>query len=320
MRGENGLSSRFRCPIPHEDLQASIHPKTEARLQLNDVQWSVGGVLKWTQEFFERKGSESSRLDAEILMAHALGIDRTRLYMDHNKPLDEEELAGIRRLVKRRGQGEPVAYIVGSKAFWTIDLDVDARVLIPRPETEHLVERALELLKETPDAKVVDVGCGSGCIALSIAASKADAQVWAVDISDDALAVTKHNAHRLGLESVHIQKSNLLETLEGPFDYVLSNPPYIETDTIQTLMTSVKDYEPHGALDGGNDGLDVYRRLVPQAADVLTPGGYLLMEIGSEQGSALKALLDASGSFEDIEVFVDYAQLPRVVQAKRSDS
>ena len=253
-------------------------------------------------------------------MAHALKINRTRLYMEHNKPLDDHELRDIRLLVQRRGDGEPVAYIVGVKGFWTIELTVDARVLIPRPETEHLVERALELMKDVDAPRVVDVGCGSGCIALSIAASRSDAHVWALDVSEDALSVTNENRERLGLNQVQCIQSHLLSAVSGPFDLVLSNPPYIETETISTLMTSVRDFEPHLALDGGQDGLDAYRELIPQAANSLNPGGHLLMEIGSNQGDSVPSLLEASGAFEAIEVVYDYAKHPRLVQGKRSQS
>lgn len=277
----------------------------------------MGRVLQWTRDFFDRKGSASSRLDAEILMAHALGMNRTRLYMEHNKPLDEQELSAIRVLVKRRGQGEPVAYIVGKKAFWTIELSVDPRVLIPRPETEHLVERALKLMDNVNEPRVLDIGCGSGCIALAIAASKSDAQILAVDVSEDAVAVTQDNIRALGLSNVECRKSTLLDNISGTFDFILSNPPYIESETIHTLMTSVRDFEPHLALDGGPDGLDIYRQLVPEAARHLNPGGYLLLEIGSNQGDSVPEILRACGGFEDIEVLADYAQHPRVIQGKR---
>jgi len=285
---------------------------------MDDVAWTLGRVLKWTTGFFERKGSSSARLDAELLMAHALSIDRVRLYLDLHKPLAPAELKDIRKRVERRGAGEPVAYITGQKAFWTIDLEVDARVLIPRPDTEHLVEHGLKAVESVSTPRIVDVGCGSGCIALSMAHARPDAMIWAMDISDDALDVTKQNIHQLGLSNVEVKHNDLLDGIVETFDLIISNPPYIATGEIEKLMVSVRDYEPVRALDGGPDGLDFYRRLIPQAATLLKPNGHLLLEIGYDQGDRLKQMLVAQIGFENIEVLKDYGGNDRVVKARRT--
>jgi release factor glutamine methyltransferase len=284
---------------------------------MEDTSWTLGRVLKWTTGFFERKGCDSARLDAELLIAHSLSVDRIRLYMDHDKPLAPDELKAIRGLVKRRGEGEPVAYITGSKAFWTIELRVDHRVLIPRPDTEHVVEHSLKALESVPEPRIVDVGCGSGCIALSIASARPDAQVLAIDISADALDVAKENAAHLNLSNVEFRQNDLLENVHGTYDLIVSNPPYIASADIDNLMVSVRDYEPVGALDGGKDGLGFYRRLIPESADLLKPGGHIFFEIGYDQGAALTEMLTRHGGFDSMEIIQDYGGHDRVVKGTR---
>ncbi|MCB9527059.1 MAG: peptide chain release factor N(5)-glutamine methyltransferase [Myxococcales bacterium] len=280
--------------------------------------WTIARVLEWTIGFFREKGIEQPRLDAELLIADALGVDRMRIYLDHHKPLHPDELTAVRERVRRRGRHEPVAYITGQKGFWSLDLAVDARVLVPRPDTERLVERAIERLKGRDAPRIVDVGCGSGAIALALAHERPDATVIGVDRSPDALDVSRANAAALGLDRVEWRRGDLLAGLAGPFDLVAANPPYIPSADIDALMPDVARYEPRAALDGGPDGLDLVRRLIPEAAERLTPGGALLVEIGHDQGPAARALAEADGRFEAVQIVVDYGRNDRVLEATRS--
>jgi release factor glutamine methyltransferase len=284
-----------------------------------DQVWTIRSVLQWTQGYFKEKGLDTPRLDAELLIGDALKLTRVRLYMDLDRPLDDRELTDIRERVRRRGRHEPVAYITGKRGFWKLDLAVDARVLIPRPDTERLVELALEALAGREAPRVVDVGTGSGAIALSIAHDRPDATVLAIDISPDALAAAEANARTAGLTNVTFARGEVL----GPArdfraDVVLSNPPYIPTAECERLMPDVRQFEPRLALDGGPDGLRIIRELVAQAGALLPPGGALLFEIGHDQGPAASALLTASGAFSDVAVRADYGGKDRVVSGRRA--
>lgn len=282
--------------------------------------WTIARVLGWTTDYFTQKKLDSPRLDAELLIADALGIDRMRIYLDHHKPLQPAELADIRARVQRRGRYEPVAYITGSRGFWTIDLRVDPRVLIPRPDTERLVERALARLKGAEAPRVVDVGCGSGAIGLAIAHDVADAAVIGIDRSPDALAVSQANGAALGLDArVEWRAGDLLAPVldDGPFDLIASNPPYIPSGDLAGLMPDVQ-HEPRSALDGGADGLDLVRRLIADAPPLLKPGGALLIEIGHDQGPAVKALAEADGRYTDVAIVQDYGRRDRVLEATRA--
>ncbi len=277
--------------------------------------WTIARVLQWTTGYFEEKDFDTARLDAELLISDALNLDRVSLYVRHHQPLQPEELSEIRERVRRRAANEPVAYITGTRGFWEIDVGVDHRVLVPRPETEHLVERALANIPEGESKRVVDVGCGSGCIALSIAKARPQCDVMGIDISTDALSVARGNAERLSLPGVSWSEGDLLEGQTEPFDLILSNPPYIASAEIEQLMVDVRAFEPRLALDGGADGLDVYRRLVPQAYSRLNEDGLLIVEIGHDQGEAVSALFGAAG-FSEVSVLKDYAGLDRVVSGR----
>lgn len=276
--------------------------------------WTIRAVLQWTQGFFKDKGLDTPRLDVELLIGDALKLTRVRLYMDLDRPLDERELADIRERVRRRGRHEPVAYITGKRGFWKLDLAVDARVLIPRPDTERLVELALEALTGREAPRVVDVGTGSGAIALSIASERPDATVLAIDLSPDALAAAEANATAAGLTNVTFARGDVLAPAAAfrP-DVVLSNPPYITSAECEALMPDVRLFEPRLALDGGLDGLRVVRALVTQAAALLPAGGALLFEIGHDQGPAAAALVEASAAFTGVTVHKDYGGKDRVV-------
>ncbi len=283
--------------------------------------WTILKILRWTTHFFEQKKvTDSARLDAELLLAHVLGFDRVKLYTHFDRPMSSEELVDYRALVKRRAQGEPVAYLLGTKGFWDLDLKVDRRALIPRPETEVLVEEVLALVDADTDATLVDVGTGTGAIALALAEERPRLRVAATDTSPDALALAAENAEALGLaERVHLFGGDLMSGVDADFfpcDFVVSNPPYIAEDERDEVMRDVKDYEPTGALFAGADGLDVIRRLIPAAYDALAPGGYVLCEMGYRQGAAVCELLDEAG-FAAARIRKDYAGRDRIAIARR---
>jgi release factor glutamine methyltransferase len=296
------------------------------------ARWTVRELLAWTAERFTGLGIDEARVDAERLLARALGCSRIQLYVQHDRLLDEEERTGFRELVRRRLAREPVAYIEGSKGFHALDLElmVDRRVLIPRPETEHLVDWLLESLRPPPAPlmNVLDVGTGSGAIALAIAKARHEVHVTAIDASPDALEVARHNAARLELgERVTLLVSNLLDAVEVPngtatggpeqaagFDAIAANLPYIPSGELRALAPEVRDWEPRAALDGGPDGLAVIRRLIAAVCErrALAPGGRLLLEVGIGQAEAVEGLLRAAG-FEDVGSRSDYARIARVV-------
>jgi release factor glutamine methyltransferase len=250
-------------------------------------------------------GVGNPRLDAEVLLAAAMGVDRAALISDPGRGVEPEAARRFQEYARRRVQREPVAYILGRKGFRRLELEVDARVLIPRPETEHVVEAALDLPQ---GARVVDVGTGSGAIALALADERPDLRVVATDISADALAVARANAERLGL-SIEFVEGDLLEGVPGPIDAVVANPPYVQSGS--RLAPEIGKHEPAVALYGGDDGLDIYRRLVPAAARA----SFVALEIAGWFGDAVSDLLRAEG-FETT-VGQDLAGIDRVVVGRR---
>lgn len=279
--------------------------------------WTIRRVLTWTTQHFDKKSVDSPRLTAEVLLAHVLGCDRVRLYVDLDRPLSKAELSTFRALIERRLQGEPTAYLTGKREFYGHTFKVDARVLVPRPETELLVEAILRHVPKDAPARILDLCTGSGCIAVTFAAERAQASVWATDLSKDACEVARENAETLGVGArVTILEGDLYAPLppEVKFDAIASNPPYIPSAEIPGLMAEVRK-EPLMALDGGADGLDLIRRIVAGARERLKPGGPLAMEITEHQGQPVSALLAAAG-FEDVRVEKDLARLDRLVIAK----
>ena len=275
---------------------------------------TLAEVLRRSTGYLEQHGSPTPRLDAELLLAHGLGLSRIELYTQYQRPLDDDELAACRELVRRRGLREPVAYVIGSWGFRGLDLAVDARVLVPRPETELLVDRCLELLDGVERPRVVDVGTGSGAIALSLKSERPDAEVVACDISQDALDVAAANAARLGLD-VELHISDLLAQVPGDgFRLVVSNPPYVSEREMADLEPEVAEHEPRLATVAGPDGFEIYRRLLPEAAGRLVDGGSLALECGGGQAPALVAELAAAG-YGQAGIDPDLAGIERVVWA-----
>ena len=268
---------------------------------------TVRDVLRAATEYLERKGVDSPRVDAELLLAHALGLSRIQLYTEHDRPLTEVERAAARALVERRGRREPLAYVLGEWGFRRLTLATDARALVPRPETEVVVERCLELLKRLEAPRVVDVGTGSGAIALALAQERPDARVWATDSSGDALSLARANAARLGL-AVEMRNGDLLAGLEGPFDLVVSNPPYVlaaELDELQPELLA----EPRAALvDQGQT-----ESLARAARDVLD--GWLVVEVHERRARTVAASAEALG-YTEVTISADLAGSERVVEAR----
>lgn len=273
--------------------------------------WTVLKVLQWTAGYLKEKGVDGARLDAELLLAEVLQLDRVGLYVNYDRPLEETELAAYRKLVGRRARREPVAYILGRSEFWSLPLAVRPEVLIPRPDTEVLVEEALQ--RAAGEGRILDVGTGSGAIAIALAHELPEAQVVAIDLSDDALAVAKENARSNSVaERIFFQQGDLRNLPSGPFELIVSNPPYIPQGDLASLQPDVRDYEPHLALVGGSDGLDCYRILASQSRQCLTAGGWMLLEVGLGQAEAVQELLIQEGL---VDVFCrdDYAGVARVV-------
>ncbi len=282
--------------------------------------WTIAALLKWTTEFFQSKGIESAKREAELLLAHVLKCKRIELIARFQDQPTEAERAQFRELIQRRVAGWPVAYLIGSREFYLLSFDVDPRVLIPRPDTETLVLEALNRLKPLTAPDVLDVGTGSGCIAISIAHQKNDARVMATDISPDALAVAQQNAikHHVA-ERITFRQGDLFAPLapESRFDLIVSNPPYIAHAEFAALAPEVRDHEPRLALDGGPDGLAFYRRIAHDVGPFLKPGGSLLLEVGYTQEAAVRALLAAEPELEVGPTLKDMGGHPRVVTARK---
>ena len=293
--------------------------------------WTVLRILRWTREFFARRGVATPRLDAEVLLASVLGVERIQLYVQYDRPLDPEERERMRVLVRRRGRGEPVQYLVGSQEFWSISFRVRPGVLIPRPDTEVLVEEALAEIRRDgaqhgAPLRLADVGTGSGCVAVALATELPTAVVYAGDVEDVPLELAAANAAAAGVaERVRVLRAEgllpLVAAAEEPLHLVVSNPPYIPTGELPGLMTEVRDFEPVNALVAGPDGLAVIRPLVAAAArpGSLVSGGALALEVaGAAQAETVRHLLEAAG-FEAVRVRDDYAGIPRVVVGRRAN-
>lgn len=280
--------------------------------------WTIKDLLEWTARYFAGKGIEAARLEAELLLAHALQKSRVSLYTDYDAPVGSAERAAFRGLIARRAQGEPLAYITGSREFMSLDFLVGSGVLIPRPETEILVEEAIKAAAAWESPRICDVGCGSGAIAVSLAHYLPGARVRALDISPQALEIARTNASRHQVE-IEFFTSDLLGDLppELAFDIIAANLPYVSAADYSRLNRSVAAYEPALALKGGADGLDPYRALLPQAIPRLSPGGWLFMEIDPAQAALLEGIIRQCNEWEAFQVINDLAGRERVVKVRR---
>lgn len=281
--------------------------------------WTLGRLLDWTAQYLKEKKAETPRLDAEVLLAHAAGCSRIQLYTRFDEPASEAIRGKYRELVKQRIEGCPVAYLVGYKEFYSLRFAVTPSVLIPRPETEILVLEAIRLAKPMPAPHILDIGTGSGAIALALAKHLQSAKLTATDLSAEALAVARQNAQALGLsDRIRFLNGNLFEPVRADerFDLIVSNPPYIGSEEWNALSDSVAKFEPKLALDGGLAGLEVIKRLLAEARIKLNPNGYLLIEIGAGQASAVTELFTGEPGWRAVSVMPDHAGLPRVVRAQ----
>ena len=290
--------------------------------------WTVRRILEWTTGFFTRKDIDSPRLSAELLLAHVLGVPRIRLYTDYERELKDEQLAALRALVQRAAEEEPIAYLTGKAHFFNLEFEVNRDVLIPRPDTETLVENVLQLARnqagfEAP--RVLDLCTGSGCVAAAIAHRMKAANVVATDLSEPAVLLARRNVERLGLsDRVIVEQGDLFEPVSRlvdarPFDLIVANPPYIPTAQLETLDRSVRDYEPVGALDGGLDGLTLHRRILQEAPDRLVPGGRVYLEIAFDQGELAMQVAAEHPRFEDVRLLKDYGGRDRVLTARKKN-
>jgi release factor glutamine methyltransferase len=278
-------------------------------------QWTVEAVLRWATDDFRGRGIDTARLDAELLLAHALGTTRLQLVLDAKKGLEAPELERMRELVKRRRAREPVAYLLGRREFYGRTFRVDARVLVPRPDTEALIDVALERTRHASmSMRALDLCTGSGCVAISLARERPTSFVAATDVSGAALAVARDNALRLGAYNAAFLEGDLFVPLHSTwrFDVIVANPPYIPTPELASLDPDVRDFEPRLALDGGADGLDVLRRVVAGAGDWLVPGGVLAVEVGAGEAASVAHLFERA-RFQEVEIRRDYGRIERVV-------
>ena len=291
-----------------------------------DGPWTVRKTLEWTTGFFTRKGVDSPRLASELLLAHVLGLPRIKLYTDYERALSDADRNRLRDLVQRAGEHEPIAYLTRKAHFFNLELSVTPDVLIPRPDTETLVENVVQVVKRQlvlDCPRILDLCTGSGCIAAAIAKSIPSAALIATEISPRAAAVARANLESLGLASrVEVLEGDLFEPLRSlvdpqPFDIIVSNPPYIPTPQIESLDRSVKDYEPVLALDGGPDGLDFHRRILDQGVERIRPGGRIFLEIAFDQGPKAVELAGSFEKWEGPRLLKDAAGHDRVLTAAR---
>jgi release factor glutamine methyltransferase len=286
--------------------------------------WTILKLLKWTTAYFKSHHVEQPRATAEILLAHTLGVGRVDLYVQYDRLLEEGELGRFKGYITRRIQREPVAYIVGKKEFWSMDFEVAPGVLIPRPETETLVQAALMIVPAEPTpapSRILDLGTGSGAVVVAMASERPGHKFYAVDRSEEVLSVAQGNARAHGLDkNITFLEGNWFDPVQDQgarFDVIVSNPPYISTRELEELPPEISQHEPREALDGGPDGLDAIRLIVREASDHLAPGGWLLFEIGHDQWVGVEKLMSAAKTYMDMDVMKDYGGRDRVARARR---
>jgi len=292
----------------------------------NAESWTIGRLIQWTTEFLKSKGSEEARLEADLLLAHALKCPRIQLYTRFEEVVDEAHRSAYRELVKQRAAGIPVAYLLGTREFYSLEFEVTPDVLIPRPETEHLVIEALDRFKTLPadqPRRVLDIGTGSGIIAICLAKHAKNCQCVATDIGSAAIEVAKRNAARHQVsESIEFLTGDLFNALDGPeeFDLIVSNPPYIAESEKNVMDSHVLNHEPHQALFAEEDGLAIIRRIVEASPEYLKPGGWLLIEFSPMIARRATELVADHGAFENVSCGKDFAKLDRYLVAQRRAS
>ena len=289
--------------------------------------WTIQKLLKWVTDYFVTKGIDSPRLSAELLLSHVLGMKRIELYTQFDKPVAKQPLDKFHDLVKRAAQNEPIAYIIGKTEFYSLEICVDSSCLIPRPETELLVERAVGFLQtRNGNQFVCDLGTGSGCIAVATAKNFANAQIIATDISASALEMAARNIERHQLnKQITLLCGDLFDPIVPQldvdrFDLIVCNPPYVNSVEFKVLDENVKNYEPKEALFAGADGLDIYRRIIEKVDNFLKPDSALMLEIGYSQGQAVRDLLEQSDCFAEITIEKDFHDNDRIVIAQKQES
>lgn len=289
--------------------------------------WTVRRILEWTSGYFARKKLDAPRLSAELLLSHVLSAPRIQLYTQYDRPLREDELSRMRSLVQRASDEEPIAYLTGRAHFFNLEFDVTRDVLIPRPDTETLVENVLQAVRFQPgleSPRIIDLCTGSGCIAAALAHHLKSATVLAIDISPAAVAVARRNIERLGLAGrVIVERGDLFQPLSHmvdvqPFDLIVANPPYIRTSDIETLDKSVREYEPAAALDGGLDGLSLHRRILDEAPQRLVSGGRIYLEIAFDQGELARDIALGRDQLDDVRILKDFGGRDRVLTTRRA--
>jgi release factor glutamine methyltransferase len=287
--------------------------------------WTVRRLLEWTPGFFAKKSVDQPRLAAELLLSHVLKIARIQLYTGYDRVVGEAQLAQFRDLVRRAGEQEPIAYLTGTAHFFSLEFSVNRDVLIPRPDTETLVENVLQTVRHQPGLeapRVLDLCTGSGCVAIAIAKNLKSANVIAIDISEKAAVIAKKNVEQLGVaDRVMIEVGDLFDPMKSivdarPFDLIVANPPYIASEQIPGLDKSVRDYEPMLALDGGPDGLVIHRRILAKATDHLLPGGRVFLEIAFDQGAAAREMAGKFPAFVEPRILKDFGGRDRVLALK----
>lgn len=285
--------------------------------------WTVFKILSWTESYFKTHAIDSPRLTAEMLLSYCLGIERLDLYLQHDRPLQKNELSDFKTLIKRRIQSEPVAYITGEKGFYDADFRVGPGVLIPRPDTETIVDQALKMLDNgklgASPQTVLELGTGSGAIIISLAKARPGHHYFASDVSLTALATAKKNAQKIINGNVIFFYSDWFASLKKMprFDLIVSNPPYIPTGDIQGLQTEIREFEPLLALDGGSDGLDCFELILKSAHEYIVPGGSILLEMGCDQKEGLERIFSRYREYVSIEFIKDLSGHDRVALIKK---
>ena len=286
--------------------------------------WTVLKLLQWTTEYFQRNNVSEPRTSAEVLLAHVLAEDRLFLYLNYDRPMETSELTAYRACIKRRLGGEPNQYITGLQEFWSLPLRVSPDVLIPRPETEVLVEAVLGFLDTAdPNVNILDLGTGSGAIAIALARELPAARIVAADLSMAALRLAQENAKSTQVdERIFFVRSDMFGAIPGgsqKFKVVVTNPPYISHDEMSELPREIRDFEPHHALEGGPDGLTAIRHIIAEVPTILSQAGALIMEMGADQAESVSALVTDSQHYESYRIIKDYSGLDRVLVAVKKE-